>query len=248
MISAIILAAGKGVRMNSELPKVLVPFKGQPMVEYVLDALAKAGVDKPVVVVGYKSELVESTLTADNCNNRWQGLTFALQKEQKGTADAAWSAYDALKNFDGPVIVLAGDQPLTSSRTIKRMLDQWQENPCACLIGTLETENPFGFGRILRDANGDFVGIVEEKDATDEQRKIREVNLSYYVFNAADLWDAIKEVKPNNAQGEYYLTDCPAVLKKNGKRVIAKILLEQQETYSINTAQQLKEAEERFAD
>ena len=144
MISAIILAAGKGVRMNSELPKVLVPFKGQPMVEYVLDALAKAGVDKPVVVVGYKSELVESTLTADNRDNRWQGLTFALQKEQKGTADAAWSAYESLKDFDGPVIVLAGDQPLTSSRTIKRMLDQWQENPCACLIGTLETENPFG--------------------------------------------------------------------------------------------------------
>ena len=233
--------------MNSHLPKVLVPFNGRPMVEYVLDALSDAGVDKPVVVVGYQSELVESTLKKDNCANRWQGLTFAIQKEQKGTADAVWSAFEALKGFDGPVVVLAGDQPLTSCKTIERMISYWQNNPCACLIGTLERDNPFGFGRILRDKYGDFVGIVEEKDATDEQRLIREVNLSYYVFNAADLWGAIEQIKPNNLQGEYYLTDCPAILQAQGKRVEAKILLQQQEAYSINTAEQLKEAEEKFS-
>lgn len=247
-VAAVVMAAGKGVRMKSELPKVLVEFKNRPMVEYVLDALAFGGVDKTVVVVGYKSELVESTLCAHNASSgkspeRWPGLTFALQTTQRGTADAVQCAFDALKDFSGPVVVLAGDQPLTSGKTIAKMLQVWKENPVACLIGTVERENPFGFGRIIRDPAGNFTGIVEEKDATPEQKLIREVNVSYYVFNAADLWAAIKEVKPNNAQGEYYLTDCPAALIKAGKTVRAEILLLPQESYSINTKEQLEEAE-----
>ncbi len=193
--------------------------------------------------------MVESTLNHLNGNSsRWSGLTFAVQKQQRGTADAVNSAYEYLKDFDGPIVVLAGDQPMTKRDTIQTLLRIWfqsagQSQPIACLIGTVERDNPFGFGRILRDKQGNFTGIVEEKDATEQQKQIKEVNVSYYVFNAADLWWALKQVQPNNAQGEYYLTDCPAALLKAGRTVTAVKCLHAIESYSINTAEQLTEIE-----
>lgn len=263
--AAIVLAAGKGTRMKSDLPKVLVPVCGRPMVEYVLDALAAAGVKRIVVVVGYRAELVQATLvqlnensaSVDNGNGqtvRWPGLEFAVQSQQRGTADAVSSARSRLEGFSGPIVVLAGDQPMTRSETVRKMLNLYKrgeqsvsngnfQQPISCLIGTVCKENPFGFGRIIRDPQGNFVGIVEQKDASDEQKKIKEVNVSYYVFQSEDLWEALSLIRPNNAQGEYYLTDCPALLKANGKIVRAENVLHPDESMSINTVEQLEECE-----
>ena len=249
--AAVVLAAGKGTRMKSELPKVLVPVCGRPMVEYVLDALTEAGVGRIVVVVGYRADLVESTLNEQNSGKtpRWPGLQFVLQREQRGTADAVACARENLADFDGPIVVLAGDQPMTRAETIRKMLDLYEkgttgnELPISCLIGTVCKVNPFGFGRIIRDGQGNFVGIVEQKDATEEQKEIKEVNVSYYAFRSSDLWSALSQIRPNNAQGEYYLTDCPALLIQAGKRVEARNALHPNESLSINTVEQLQDCE-----
>ncbi|MDO4574701.1 MAG: NTP transferase domain-containing protein [Planctomycetia bacterium] len=241
-IFAIVLAGGKGTRMKSELPKVLHPVLGRPMIEYPLDALKQAGVSEIFVVVGYKAQQVECTI-----GNR-DGLHFVLQKEQKGTGHAVQRCEELLRERatepDTPVVIIAGDSPLMQGETIASLLADWNAHPAACLLGTIHVENPYGLGRILRDENGRFLGIVEEKDATDEQRKIREVNQSYYVFRVRDLLEVLGELQPNNAQGEYYITDAPALLLRRGREVRALPVLRACEAVSVNTPEELRRAEE----
>lgn len=231
---ALVMAAGKGTRMKSDLPKVLFPVCGRPMVEYVLDVLEEVGVDRIVVIVGYRAELVREALGTRT------GLEFAEQTEQLGTGHAVMVCRDHFKDHDGPVFVIAGDSPMIQSDSVRALLDDYDRRPAACILGTARKEDPFGLGRIVRDADGQFAGIVEQRDATPEQKLITEVNMSYYVFRSRDLLEALEEIRPDNSQGEYYITDVPGVLLKQGKPVRALPVLKPCEVLGINTVDELK--------
>jgi bifunctional UDP-N-acetylglucosamine pyrophosphorylase/glucosamine-1-phosphate N-acetyltransferase/UDP-N-acetylglucosamine pyrophosphorylase len=234
---AIVMAAGQGTRMKSDLPKVLFPVLGRPMIHFVLDALEAGGVRRVIAVVGYRAEDARVELAGR------RGVEYALQTERLGTGHAVKMAAPLLAKHDGPVLVVAGDSPLIQSDSVRTLLDYFQKHQPACLLGTLHKANPQGLGRIVRDSAGQFAGIVEEKDATDEQRKITEVNMSTYIFGCRDLLHALDELQPNNKQGEYYLTDCPGILRREGKRVEALPVLKPCEALSINTIDELAQVE-----
>lgn len=234
---AVVLAAGLGTRMKSDLPKVLIPVLGRPMLEYVLDALSAASISKTIVVVGYRAEEVQKLL-ADRPRTE-----FALQTERLGTGHAVKMAAPMLTGHRGAVVIVAGDSPMLQASSLSKLLDHFSRRQPACLLGTLHKPNPQGLGRIVRDAAGAFSGIVEEKDATDVQRKITEVNMSTYVFSGPELLHALSSLKNDNRQGEYYLTDCPAILRSEGKKIEALPVLQPCEALSINTADELFQVE-----
>lgn len=226
--------------MKSELPKVLVPALGRPMIEYVLDALAAVGVDQVLVVVGHRADLVRETLS-----NR-SGVEFVDQTEQLGTGHAVMVCREQLADFDGSVVVLTGDSPLVQTASLEKLLARFEQEKMACLLGTLEKENPTGLGRIVRDAEGRFTGIVEEKDATDQQRQIREVNMSTYVFDCQKMLQSLDKLTNENRQQEYYLTDCPAILRQMGELVDASPVLAECEALSVNSMEDLRLVEEEM--
>ena len=234
---AVVMAAGMGTRMKSDLPKVLFPVLDRPIIEYVLDALAAGGVLRVIAVIGYRANDVRAALVGR------KGVEYALQTERLGTGHAVKMAAPLLAGQGGPVLVVAGDSPLIQSESVQTLLNYFHKHQPACLLGTLHKANPHGLGRIVRDAAGQFAGIVEEKDATDEQRQITEVNMSTYVFNGPDLLHALDQLQPNNKQGEYYLTDCPGILRGEGKRVEALPVLKPCEALSINTIDELAQVE-----
>jgi UDP-N-acetylglucosamine diphosphorylase/glucosamine-1-phosphate N-acetyltransferase len=234
---AIVLAAGKGTRMKSELPKVLVQVAGRPMIDYVLDTLTASGVDEIVVVVGYQADLVRKTLHGR------AGVSFVEQAQQLGTGHAVMMCREPLARHRGGVLIVAGDSPLMQRDSIEELVQEFARQQPACLLGTAHKSEPHGLGRIVRDANQEFQAIVEEKDATAEQRKITEVNMSCYLFSAADLLFALDRIQANNAQSEYYLTDCPGVLRASQRKVIACPILKPIEALSINTPEELRAVE-----
>jgi bifunctional UDP-N-acetylglucosamine pyrophosphorylase / glucosamine-1-phosphate N-acetyltransferase len=237
---AIILAAGKGKRMGSDLPKVLLPVCGRPMIRYVVDAVRATGIEQLGVVVGHRAELVRQELSGE------AGITFAEQTEQLGTGHAVMMCRETLAAHDGPVLILAGDSPLVQVASLRAVLAEFAAARPACLLGTAMKSDPTGLGRIVRDTNGDFLAIVEEKDATPDERAITEVNMSTYVFQARDLTWALDQLTADNAQGEYYLTDCPGVLKRAGRMVVAANVLQSCEALSINTPSELQAVEEEM--
>lgn len=234
---AIVLGAGKGTRMKSELPKVLFEVCGRPIIEYVLDVLREAGIRRVIVVVGYRADDVRRRLAGR------QQVEFVEQTEQLGTGHAVMMCREAIRGHDGPVIVLAGDSPLTQASSLRQLLDEYQVARPACILGTLHKEDPAGLGRIVRDARGEFLGIVEQKDTTEEQRRITEVNMSTYLFDCRELLHALARIDNRNRQGEFYLTDCPGVLKREGKDVRALAVLQPCEALSINTVDELQAVE-----
>jgi len=236
---AVVMAAGKGTRMKSELPKVLYPVLERPMIEYVLDALEQAGVDKILVVVGYRSDLVRETL-AHRCN-----LEFVEQTEQLGTGHAVMTCQETLSRHTGSVFVIAGDSPMVQVDSIQTLFAAYQaEDRPSCILGTALKEKPEGLGRILRDEQGEFQGIIEDKDASPEQQTITEVNMSYYVFHTPDLLEALTHLRTDNAQKEYYITDTPTIMRSQGKRVVALPVLKPIESLGINTVEEAKMVEE----
>lgn len=237
---AVVLAAGKGTRMESDLPKVLMPACGRPIVEYVLDALEQVQVDRVIVVVGYRSDLVRETLSHRS------NLEFVEQTEQLGTGHAVQVCKSHLVDHSGPVLVVTGDSPLIQSESLVHLFDLYDKERPACTMGTLLKDNPHGLGRIVRDPAGAFVGIVEEKDATEEQRKITEVNMSTYLFDCAELVPTLDQLSSDNQQGEYYITDCPGILTAAGKDVRALPVLKPCEALSINNLAELKIVEEEM--
>ena len=234
---AIILAAGQGKRMQSDLPKVLVPVCGRPMIRYVIDAVRAAGIERIVVVVGYRAELVRQELADE------PGVTFVEQTQQLGTGHAVMMCREELARHEGAVLILAGDSPMVQVASLRALLEEFAARRPACLLGTATKENPTGLGRVVRDADGNFAAIVEEKDASPEQRAITEVNMSTYVFHAPALLAALGRLTADNAQGEYYLTDCPGVLKAAGETVLALNALQPCEALSINTVEELAAVE-----
>jgi bifunctional UDP-N-acetylglucosamine pyrophosphorylase/glucosamine-1-phosphate N-acetyltransferase/UDP-N-acetylglucosamine pyrophosphorylase len=230
---AVVLAAGKGTRMKSDLPKVLVPVAGRPMIDFVLDALGSAGVPNTIVVIGYRGDLVRETLA------RRPGVRFVEQKEQLGTGHAVMACREALSSHNGAVLVVTGDSPLMQTSSIKALLAEFDRTHPACLLGTAHRSEPAGLGRIIRGADGQFRGIVEERDASPDQRRITEVNMSCYVFDCRELLGALGKIGRHNAQGEYYITDCPGIMLNEGKRVQALPVLQPCEALSINTVDEL---------
>ena len=230
---AVILAAGKSTRMKSALPKVLHEVCGRPMIEYVLDAAREAGATRQIVIVGYEAEKVQGALVAH------KDVEFALQAEQKGTGHAVMMCRANLAAHDGPVLVLTGDAPLMRSESLKALLDEFQTQKAACVIGTAQTEQNQGLGRIVRDAHGEFLKIVEQKDASPSELAIQEINVGCYVFDCRGLFEALGEIQPNNSQKEYYLTDCAAIIKAKGRRVVASNKLDIIEALGVNTRNEL---------
>jgi UDP-N-acetylglucosamine diphosphorylase/glucosamine-1-phosphate N-acetyltransferase len=230
---AIVLAAGRGTRMKSDLPKVLVPVLDRPMIHWVLDALDQAGVKQQIVVVGYRAQDVKRELEGRS------GVRFALQSEQLGTGHAADQCRPFLKEHYGPTLVVAGDSPMIQSLSVATLLDNFAAGDFGCLLGTLVKQDPTGLGRIVRCSQGKFTKIVEHKDATPEELAIREVNMSTYLFRCPDLLWSLSKLENKNSQAEYYLTDCPEILLKAGKKVEAMPVLQACEALSINTMDQL---------
>jgi UDP-N-acetylglucosamine diphosphorylase/glucosamine-1-phosphate N-acetyltransferase len=243
---AVVLAAGQGTRMKSDLPKVLCPVRGRPMIDYVLRALRAGGVERAVIVVGYRSDDVRLHLAGE------RNVDFVEQTERLGTGHAVKMALPILQQHRGPVIIVAGDSPMLQAASVRRLLGEFYlagaspSQRIACLLGTLHKANPQGLGRIVRDSEGEFAGIVEEKDATEAQRQITEVNMSTYVFDVAELVHALSLLRNDNRQQEFYLTDCPGILKREGKVVRAIPVLQPCEALSINTLDELAAVEEKM--
>jgi len=235
-VSAVILAAGQGTRMKSKRPKVLHPVAGEPMIKHVVRAVSGLHPHRLVVVVGYGVEEVRRALGDE--------YLYVEQEEQLGTGHAVMACRELLGDHDGAVLVLAGDQPMTRSESISALFGAFEAEPAACILGTAHKDNPAGLGRIVRDREHNFVAIVEEKDASDQQLGITEVNMSYYVFNCRDMLSALEHIRDDNSQGEYYLTDCPGILLKQGKTVRALDVLKPCESLSVNTVAELAAVEE----
>ncbi|MCC7387678.1 MAG: NTP transferase domain-containing protein [Phycisphaerales bacterium] len=238
--AAVIMAAGKGTRMESDLPKVVHAVAGRPMVCHVVEACLEAGCDRVVAIVGYKQELVREALASFGDRVR-----FAVQAEQLGTGHAVRCAEGELAGLDAgtPVLVLAGDGPLIRAGTLRRLLDRHAATGASATLATSVIEDPAGYGRIVRDGSGGFLAIVEHKNATEAQRSIREVNPSYYCFRLGSLWEGLGRVGRDGASGEYYLTDVPAILLAGGERVEVIDAVPPEDVLSINTLAQLAEVD-----
>lgn len=200
-VAAIILAAGQSTRMKSDLPKILHEVCGRPMLSYVIDACRGAGATKIVLIVGFGKEQVIQHYGQE------RDLVFVEQKQRRGTAHAALCAEPELKGFKGQVLIIAGDMPLVREKTLQELLNEHQTTGDAVTLATSILDDPAGYGRIVRDSAGRLAGIVEHNDCTPEQRKIREVNPSYYCFDGVKMFDILHRVKADNAKGEYYITD-----------------------------------------
>ncbi len=235
MFTSVILAAGMGTRMKSKMPKVLHKVCGKPLSKWVIDASEAAGADKVCTVVGHKAETVKEVL-GDVCE-------FALQAEQKGTGHAVMQAMDVIKNSKGEVVILNGDTPLITAETINKAIEYHKNNGNQATVITAILDDATGYGRIVRDNDGSVLKIVEQKDASEEEKKINEVNSGMYVFDAQSLVYALDKITPNNAQGEYYLTDTLEILLSAGKKIGGYAISDNDEIRGINDRVQLNEAE-----
>jgi UDP-N-acetylglucosamine diphosphorylase/glucosamine-1-phosphate N-acetyltransferase len=244
---AIILAAGKGTRMKSDLPKVLHPVGGRPMVHCVVDACRAAGCKRIILVVGYKHELVEATFHGTIGIPQAMGVEFVLQTEQLGTGHAVEQARPLLKNEmtrpGQPVLVLAGDGPLIRPETLTKLLQRHTSTGAAATLATSVIDDPTGYGRIVRDSDGTFTAIVEQKELSPQQTGIREVNPSYYCFDGQALFQSLAGLKRNEQSGEYYITDVPAMLLAQGKCVEVIDAVPPEDVLSINTPEQLAQVD-----
>lgn len=232
---AVILAAGKGTRMKSKLPKVLHKIGGKPMLQHVLDAADAAGAARKVVVVGHEAELVEAMVG--------EQAQMALQAEQLGTGHAVMQTEAVLKDFCGTVMIICGDTPLLEAAELKKFYEGHVASQAAATVLTAFMDDPAGYGRIIRDADGNVLGIVEEKDAVLEQKAIKEINTGIYCVEAPLLFEVLAILTCDNAQGEYYLTDVLAKLNAMGKKVGGVATADSDMIMGINSRRQLAEAE-----
>jgi len=235
--SAVILAAGAGIRMKSSLPKVMHRLSGKPLVKWVIDAVSDLKPENIVLVLGYGSEIVEKFLDKGIAGN----LKVVYQKKRLGTGHAAMQAEKVLKNYKGNILVISGDVPLIRSSSLMSLIDKNRETRDSVTVLSAEVENPFGYGRIIKK-DGFLEKIVEEKDATPAEKRIKEINSGVYCFDKS-LWEALLKLKTDNAKKEYYITDAVAVLKESGRKVSCMTAEDDYEVKGINTRADLCEAE-----
>ena len=241
---ALVMAAGKGTRMQSDLPKVVHEVAGRPMVCHVVEACLAAGCARVVAIVGYKQELVREALAGFG-----DRVGFAVQAEQLGTGHAVQCAAEALVGLgaETPILVLAGDGPLIRAETLAALLQLHREaadgRGADATLATSVIEDPTGYGRIVRGADGRFAAIVEQKNASPEQLKICEVNPSYYCFGLGALQEALAKVERDAVSGEYYITDVPTILLEDGGCVEVIDAVPAEDVLSINTLEQLAEVD-----
>ena len=231
-IMAIVMAAGKGTRMKSKKSKLVQKIYGKEIVKRAVENAQKADVKDIVAVVGYMKEEVMNVL-GDN-------VKYAFQEEMLGTGHAVIQAKEYLKNKKGKVLVLNGDVPLLRPETINKLLEKSTENKEYATLLTAIYDNPRGYGRIIRDEGGNISAIVEEKDTTEEQKLIKEINAGIYCFDIVELLSALEEIKPNNAQGEYYITDVIEIMNKKGLKTGAVVVEDNTEILGINDRIQLE--------
>lgn len=241
-LSAIILAAGKGTRMKSELPKVAVPALGEPMVRWVVRACRDAGCDRIVLVVGYQQDVVRGIF-------RGEDVEFAVQSEQLGTGHAVNAAEPMFRGAKraGEALVLAGDGPLINPSTLSSLVRKHRESGAAATLATTTIDDPTGYGRIVRDERGGFRRIVEEKNATASQKAIREVYPSICCFGVGTLFDALAELPRDEVTGEYYVTRVPEMLASRGLRIETLAGVPSEEAIGVNTVEQLADVERLLA-
>ena len=233
MFNTIILAAGEGKRMKSSKSKVLHEISFQPLVKWVIDATVDA--EKQIVVIGHCGEQVRSVLG--------DTVEFVEQKERLGTGHAVMQAKSYLENYNGDVLIMTGDTPLITRETINKAYEYHKSMDNSITVLTSEVEEPFGYGRIIRDSKGNVKKIVEQKDANDEEKLISEINSGMYFFDAKELLNSLDMLTINNAQGEYYLTDTVEIVLSKGLKVGAFIVENTDEILGINDRIQLAEAQ-----
>ena len=236
-LETLILAAGKGTRMRSKLPKVLHKVGGKEMIRHVINAAKKAGSAREVVVIGSGAQLVRETIS---------GVEFVVQEEQLGTGHAVLSAKKNFEQSEGTLLILCGDTPLLTDKLLKNFTAAHENSKCAATVLTAKMPDATGYGRIIREDDGSFKKIVEEKDATELEKKIREVNAGVYCFDVKKLFGALEKLKNDNAQGEYYLPDVLTILKDAGEKVGAFTAEYADETLGINSRVQLAAADRIF--
>jgi len=234
-LACVILAAGQGTRMKSELPKPLHEVCGRPMIDHVLATIEQLGAERTVVVVGAGAERLVAALG--------EGVVACEQPEQLGTGHAAICARPGLDGFTGDVLITYADIPLVTTDTLRRLTEHHRAEGAAATVLTTELPDPTGYGRIIRDGTGAVAAIVEQRDASAEQRAIREINTGIYLFDSEALLSALDRISPDNDQGEYYLTDAIAILVGDGRPVRALITDDPDEVMGINTRVQLAQAE-----
>ncbi|MCK6480437.1 MAG: NTP transferase domain-containing protein [Planctomycetes bacterium] len=240
-VAVVILAAGKGTRMRSERPKVLFEVAGRPMVNHVLDAALGIRPDRVVVVVGHGAAEVRSAVRGDSLFDG-KVVRFALQKEQKGTGHALRCALPALRGFRGTVLVLSGDVPLVGAETLRTLAAAHARSGAAATVLTFRPADPTGYGRVVRDSRGALLDIVEDRDADFETRTIAEVNSGLYAFDAAVLPSTLRRLRSANSQGEFYVTDVPRLLRREGIPVGAVRVLEPEVVSGVNDLSELAAA------
>jgi len=233
-VAAVVMAAGKGVRMKSDFPKVVHEINGKALICYVADTLKELGVDKAVIVVGYKKEIVRQTL-------RDYDVEFAVQEEQLGTGHAVMMAEENLRDFEGDILVLSGDVPLLRPDTLNNLLQEHYKRQAVATVLTSLPPDPGGYGRVKRNLQGLVEKIVEHKDATEEERQIGEINTGTFVFKKNELYSALKKIDNNNTQGEYYLTDLMEIFLAQDKPTAAYQAEDYREGLGINSKEQLLE-------
>ncbi len=235
-LKAVILAAGKGTRMKSDLPKVVHTIDGKCLVDYAIEAAKGAGADEVCLVVGYKSDVVKESIQNKD-------VAFVMQEEQLGTGHAVKCAKDFMGE-DGQTMILFGDTPLITAKTLKNLADYHKEKGNTVTVLSAMMEDPTGYGRIIRDEKGNFVKSVEHKDANEKELASHEVNSGMYIFDTKELKEALEKITPNNAQGEYYLPDTLTIIKEKGLRVDAYALDNPEDITGVNDQEQLKAATE----
>jgi UDP-N-acetylglucosamine diphosphorylase/glucosamine-1-phosphate N-acetyltransferase len=236
-LQTLILAAGKGTRMGSDLPKVLHTIHGRPLLDYVIDAALKIGSEKIIVIIGHQAELVRKTFAGRN-------LIFVEQREQLGTGHAVLQARHVLSQYQGNVLLLCGDVPLLSPEILRQFIAGHASSQTALSVLTTILENPHGYGRVVKkEGTPQIMRIVEERDATPKERLIKEINSGIYLAEAPFLFDAVSRITNTNKQKEYYLTDIVEIANRDGLPVHACLTPAAQAVMGINTPEELQRAE-----
>jgi bifunctional UDP-N-acetylglucosamine pyrophosphorylase/glucosamine-1-phosphate N-acetyltransferase len=238
-LNVLVMAAGLGTRMKSNRAKVLHELAGRPLIAHVVRTAQSLEPRTILVVVGHQAEEVEQAVLAEV----GELASFAMQAKQRGTGDAVESARNQFENSDSLLLVLSGDVPLIKAETLQKLIEQHRATGAACTILSVRLENPTGYGRIIRDEQGAFQRIVEQKDATEDERKVREINSGIYCFESSDLFAALRRVEPKNQQGEYYLTDVAEIILNSGGKVEVFVNNDSREVSGINTRAELAEFE-----